>query len=421
MFIFCSGYKFPLFSDTVVLKSGTRIEIKEIEKETDSDIIITTKDDLLIRVEKNKIDRIEKDSGQKEKLLEKGVSIVVTTKISNTLIFRGLDAYQDVYSMRKQKVDSFNKTGVFTPNVYFNFKNGLYFGFIGNFAIQNRQDVDTDGTIQKSPGSQGYNPFVPTFLGQDPVASWNNYIANNTPSINDISNNQNIPKPRAELNGLRRYDSAWMGFGYKTEQTRRGLFDIGIFSYYLPNPVNGAFFPGLWSGKSASLTEIYILYTPPGVLNKFTWSTYGMIETNWIYNSLEYKNYIIINQNMKIDYGFLAGYSIQTRVQGFKNINLPVGFNIGSLRIGASMYYRPTIGFYDYSGNSTQDKKASAWITGGSTPGDGLIPDPTKNSGIVNQTINSYLASRFNASSFTPYQKIPRIIYSFEISYSITF
>ncbi|MCB1168646.1 MAG: hypothetical protein KDK33_20995, partial [Leptospiraceae bacterium] len=65
-------------------------------------------------------------------------------------------------------------------------------------------------------------------------------------------------------------------------------------------------------------------------------------------------------------------------------------------------------------------------LTGASTQFDGLVEDPSKNNGMVNSYINSQVAAVLDPAgtiqyTYTPRQKLPRVIYYVSLGYSVSF
>jgi hypothetical protein len=121
------------------------------------------------------------------------------------------------------------------------------------------------------------------------------------------------------------------------------------------------------------------------------------------------------------------GYQTQDNLQGIKYVSLPFTLAMGSLKFMFVGIYRPDTRFFDsdrYEGDAVK-------LLGLSTISDGLIPDPAKNTGILNSIINGFISNEINTAltaagypfnyTYTPRQSIPKFIYYFSIGYSITF
>jgi hypothetical protein len=197
----------------------------------------------------------------------------------------------------------------------------------------------------------------------------------------------------------------------------------GIVTYILPNTTKGV------TGTDQS-TELFVGYSPKALPNL---SITLYVETNLdgyegaTFTNISYSIPLIESQNMTLSFDPELGYQTQDNLQGIKYVSLPFTLAMGSLKFMFVGIYRPDTRFFDsdrYEGDAVK-------LLGLSTISDGLIPDPAKNTGILNSIINGFISNEIQTAltaagypfnyTYTPTQSIPKFIYYFSIGYSITF
>jgi hypothetical protein len=359
-------------------------------------------------------------------------SISVDLPIVSTYVFRGVDVFQNKFVQEKKSISGFNLAPAIQPSITFNFTEGWSFNIWSSFALTNRQDKDIDQILQigpddvSSPVASAYNGFITGNLLGTPVPfsivenAVQNYISGIEEAI--IKGEEFAPAFYKEPNGLRRVDEVDLTLSYSFD-TKLGKMTGGIVTYLLPNTTKGV------TGTDQS-TELFVGYSPKALPNL---SITLYVETNLdgyegaTFTNISYSIPLIESQNMTLSFDPELGYQTQDNLQGIKYVSLPFTLAMGSLKFMFVGIYRPDTRFFDsdtYKGDAVK-------LLGLSTISDGLIPDPAKNTGILNSIINGYISNEINTAltaagypftyTYTPTQSIPKWIYYFSIGYSITF
>jgi hypothetical protein len=366
-------------------------------------------------------------------------SIDVDLPIVSTYVFRGVDVFQDKFVQEKKSIRGFNLAPAIQPSITFNFTEGWSFNIWSSFALTNRQDKDIDQILQV-PGedpdkvASAYNLFISGNLLGTPVpfSIVENEVQMYISGIDSVTGEPNIeaiikgkkPAPAfyKEPNGLRRVDEVDLTLSYSFD-TKLGNMTGGIVTYILPNTTKGV------TGTDQS-TELFVGYSPKALPNL---SITLYVETNLdgyegaTFTNISYSIPLIESQNMTLSFDPELGYQTQDNLQGIKYVSLPFTLAMGSLKFMFVGIYRPDTRFFDsdrYEGDAVK-------LLGLSTISDGLIPDPAKNTGILNSIINGFISNEINTAltaagypfnyTYTPTQSIPKFIYYFSIGYSITF
>jgi hypothetical protein len=358
-------------------------------------------------------------------------SIDVDLPIVSTYVFRGVDVFENKFVQEKKSIRGFNLAPAIQPSITFNFTEGWSFNIWSSFALTNRQDKDIDQILQV-PGedpdkvASAYNLFISGNLLGTPVPfsivedAVQKYISKIGEDIIKVENS--APAFYKEPNGLRRLDEVDLTLSYSFD-TKLGNMTGGIVTYILPNTTKGV------TGIDQS-TELFVGYSPKALPNL---SITLYVETNLdgyegaTFTNISYSIPLIESQNMTLSFDPELGYQTQDNLQGIKYVSLPFTLAMGSLKFMFVGIYRPDTRFFDsdrYEGDAVK-------LLGLSTISDGLIPDPAKNTGILNIIINEYISSEIQTAltaagypftyTYTPTQSIPKWIYYFSIGYSITF
>jgi hypothetical protein len=359
-------------------------------------------------------------------------SISVDLPIVSTYVFRGVDVFQNKFVQEKKSISGFNLAPAIQPSITFNFTEGWSFNIWSSFALTNRQDKDIDQILQIGPEdvsstvASAYNGFIAGNLLGTPVPfsivenAVQTAITGNEEAI--IKGEQSAPAFYKEPNGLRRVDEVDLTLSYSFD-TKLGKMTGGIITYLIPNTTKGV------TGIDQS-TELFVGYSPKALPN-LSITLYG--ETNLdgyegaTFTYISYSIPLIESQNMTLSFDPGLGYQTQDNLQGIKYVSLPFTLAMGSLKFMFVGIYRPDTRFFDsdpYKGDAVK-------LLGLSTISDGLIPDPAKNTGILNSIINGYISNEIQTAltaagypftyTYTPTQSIPKLIYYFSIGYSTTF
>ena len=358
-------------------------------------------------------------------------SISVDIPVVSTYIFRGVDVFQNKFVQEKKSISGFNLSPAIQPSITFNFAEGWSFNIWSSYALTNRQDKDTDELLQEGPGDTGsvataYSGFIASNLLGTSIpfsvveAAIQTAISGNEEKI--IKEEQSAPRFYKEPNGLKRVDEIDLTLSYSFD-TKLGTMTGGIITYLLPNTTKGV------TGVDQS-TELFVGYSPKALPN-LSITLYA--ETNLdgyegaTFTYLSYSIPIVESDNMSLSFDPGFAYQTQNNLQGIKYVSLPFTLAMGSLKFMFVGIYRPDTRFYDsdpYKGDAVK-------LLGLSTISDGLIPDPAKNTGILNSTINAYISGQIQNAlasagypfsyTYTPTQNIPKLIYYFSVGYSTTF
>ncbi len=358
-------------------------------------------------------------------------SISVDIPVVSTYVFRGVDVFQNKFVQEKKSISGFNFAPAIQPSITFNFSEGWSFNIWSSYALTNRQDKDTDELLQEGPSDTGpvaiaYSGYIAGNLLGTPTpfsvveAAIQSAISGNEEDI--IKEEKFAPGFYKEPNGLKRVDEVDLTLSYSFD-TKLGKMTGGIITYLLPNTTKGV------TGVDQS-TELFVGYSPKALPN-LSITLYG--ETNLdgyegaTFTYLTYSIPIIESDNMTLSFDPGIAYQTQNNLQGIKYMSLPLNLAMGNLKFSFVGIYRPDTRFYDtdsYKGDAVK-------LLGLSTISDGLIPDPAKNTGILNNIINGYISNKIQtvltaagfpfSYTYTPTQSIPKFIYYFSIGYSATF
>ncbi len=342
-------------------------------------------------------------------------------------VWRGGDMFT-MYAEQKNKSYG-NASGAWAmqPSATINMPvEGLYVGFWGSFAMQGRNDVDSDKRFQLAPG--GSDLFIDNgYITKDAVdfsnltSVWNLYAAADSDFfLNDPANmqgkavldylqNYGTPNYHKEANGLKRLDEVDISLGYATS-SNFGEFDVGLVSYVAANPV----------AKNWVSNELYVIYALP-FFTDLSFAMYTDIATASQYYQVAYEKAFELSEGMEVFGGIGAGYGVKDQLQGLQDVTGQVGFSAHGFSISYNLAYRPDTRFFDPDDHQTLPLD----LYGISSKTDGLVADPRYNTGIANQLFQSGMSAEIQKAipgySYTPLQKIPRTLEWVAIGYSTSF
>ena len=350
-------------------------------------------------------------------------SIDVDATVVSDYVFRGVDLFENKFRQDGEKITGLNVAPAFQPSVNFNLDNGFYFNVWTSFALTGREDVDTDGLYQTGPAS---STTTSASLLEAAITNSSTKIdavtAAATPT-NPISalagGSYQAPGLYNETNGLRRLDEVDLTLGYSVD-SKLGTMSGGIINYVLPNTLKGV------TGVD-QYQEVFVGFEPaalPGLGITYYAEMNGGTAQGGTYTYIGYGYDIEVNDNFTVGLSTGAGYATANGYQGWKNVDAGVSFGFGNFSLGINAAYRPNFEFLEFS--DTAGKNAPTWLTGASTQFDGLVEDPSKNNGMVNSYINSQVAAVLDPAgtiqyTYTPRQKLPRVIYYVSLGYSVSF
>ncbi len=360
-------------------------------------------------------------------------SIDISIPIVSTYVFRGVDVFQNNAVMQKKSISSLNFAPAIQPSITFNFTEGWYFNIWSSFALVNRQDKDIDELLQERPGdstgpvSLAYAGFIAGNLFGPPVpfssveAAIAGQIAKN--GVESYIKGSNLgPAFYKESVGLKRVDEVDLTLGYGFE-TKLGTMSGGIVTYLLPNTTKDVV-------GVDQFTELFVGYSPKAIPD-LSITLYGEFNGDGFggatFTYISYGISLYESDSMEISLTPGIAYQTQNNLQGIKYISLPLDISMGSLSFSIVGIYRPDVRFYDsdtFTGDAVE-------LLGESTVKDGLIPDPSRNLGLINSIVNSYIGSIISSAyaaaglpfsyTYTPRQSLPKLIYYFSVGYSTSF
>ncbi|MCB1303614.1 MAG: hypothetical protein KDK37_05030 [Leptospiraceae bacterium] len=300
---------------------------------------------------------------------------------------------------------------------------GLWVNVWGSFALEGRDDVDSDHRIQTSPGGA----FVGNTSWFDPNLATN--IASAGPNANtaSISSFSALPGLYKENNGTRRVDEVDVTIGYENT-TSIGTIGFGLIHYAYSTPLAKSGYGNL-NGYLGN--EAYVTYSPP-ILDQLTFSYYSELTNIWQYMQISYADSYPINDSISIDYGLAGAYAVYSQVQGANDVTANLGLAFatgenGSFTISYNIAYRPELKMYEWLYDGDSYTTLPIEYDGQSSAYDGKITDPSRSQGVLNDYINSQITSTVQAQtgntnySYTPRQKIPRYVHWVQFGYTYLF
>jgi len=355
-----------------------------------------------------------------------GSSVDVDLAFVSNYIFRGTSFHQNYYNQKGEAIQSGTLDGqwAFQPSITFNTGSGAYFNIWGSFAMENRQDVDTDGRLQTSPGGPDLLAGANGPSAQFAAVSAAVQAELAADQLGDT--NTGIPGYYDEQNGLRRSDEVDFSVGYAAD-TSAGSMDMGIIVYVVPIA------PELRSGAGDNVTEMYFAYNLPAIggvdaitgLGFTIWQEIGGgLNGSNTYSSVGYDGAVPLSEDLSFDYGTSAGYQWSQGIQGWRDWTSYVGVSVAGFSFAFNYVVRPDYRFHD--GDATVGSSATpAWLVGGSTNADGLVTNPAF-SGDLQQAgiagIQAQIDNAIGAGNYTyvERQKLPRAKWYFSVGYSVS-
>lgn len=349
----------------------------------------------------------------------------VSMQFVSNYVWRGYDLYEDFARQNSQAFGSATGAVAFQPSVTFATPvEGLYANIWASIAMQGRDDVDTDQLLQTGPGLSGTDDLgaiqgvnLATLTRESggavtPSTLLATYLTLMTTagldSLEKTATGAKAPGFYKEENGLKRSDEIDLTIGYERE-TSSGTIGFGFVTYIRPNPVNSTPEPS---------SEVFITYGLPDSLSFLRVGVYGDIELHTVYIPLT-----VAFEPEPFYFSLTAGYGVQPGLNNWQDVTAGVGVEIAGFNIGVYAVYRPHLAFFDPDTEVGRD--VPAWLAGGSTRFDGLAPDPSKTNGMVNSDLNELLTGALrpfagSLYSYTPRQRIPRVLYYANIGYTFS-
>lgn len=359
--------------------------------------------------------------------------IKVQLKIATNYISKGTDKFTNRALQKKQSYGANTGAPAFIPAItYLPPLKGTFYKIQAFIALEGRPDLDADGFIQNGPGQkdilhetggldqqiQAIKNASGLFDSTDQFIGINNAL-NGSLSYPDCKSTSNcLPKLHKEENGLFRQEQIkqFLGYGRKTSM---GKF---LFSLLYVTPFD----------KKAELDAFpafIIEYSLPG-LDQLILSTEHDIPKSGNYYQLKWVDKQSLgnldDSDLMLEYWAGVAYSVQDHLQGVKDVTGRIGLQYLGFRIGAGLTWRPDLRFFDKDSTGIGGDSLPLWLFGNSSRSDGRVADPSRLYGyenvIINNAIESFLQAGGSASiyTYTPRQKIPRILYWVDLSYTFT-
>lgn len=319
-------------------------------------------------------------------------SIDVSLVFASNNIDRGEDLYTDRARQNNRPYGSHTGASAFQPNIVWNTPvPGLYFDLWMSIALYGRGDRDLDLLWQAGPGLPDLNPLSP--------AEQRESLANS-----------DGPGFYSEQVGLGRSDQIIQTLAYERE-TRVGAMGFGLSVEASPNVI----------GKAPTTTEIFVTYALP-FLAQFTLEIWGDINEPAHYYNAGWSDTLEFTDPQSLDYTLSIGYGSYDRVQGIQDVTIELQYNLYGFFVGTRISQRPNLEIFDE--DETAAFHSPEWLRGGSTHGDGLVVDPSRQYGYVNEIVNHTLqnflqpTSGLSSYEYAPRQKLPRVIWTAFLGYS---
>ena len=344
------------------------------------------------------------DDKDKKDAADPKTTIIFVNSLMTKASFRGIDLHTLLTPRNDKSWNGKEVNPVYHPAlVILPPVSGLELTMLGLFAINNRSDRDFDRRWQTAPAGANLivdslvsGTAIPTFtLGVDSVAT-----------ISQVGFHK-------ENNGLQRLDLGLIGISY-TQRTDYGRFKYGAHEVALLNPADKAAFP--------SFVEFYAEYSP-WFLEELALAAYFETFTHSQYYTLTYENALEITKSFQLKGKLLAAYNVQNTKTGLAHIDGRIGAHYGGFGFGVNASYRYDVRFFDLDVNS----HGPQWLDGLSTNGDGLVADPARSGGFLNDYLNAHIQNFLKTTGananyvYTPRQKMPRVLYWLDLSYTMIF
>lgn len=350
-------------------------------------------------------------------------AVEVGADVVSNYIWRGQDVMA-IYARRQGEQYSPNSgTWAFQPSITWIAPTGGFFVNVwGSFALDGRQDKDTDQRIQTGPGEA----FVGNSNWFDPGLSAAIEGAGPNANTAAISEYTALPGLYPEANGTRRVDELDVTIGYEMDSSI-GVIGFGLIHYAYSSPLVKSDYGNL-NGYYGN--EAYVTYSP-AFLRQLTFSYYSELTNIWQYMQVAYADTYAINDNLGIDYGVSAAYSIYNQVHGMNDVTANLGLSStmgnGTFTVSYNISYRPELKLYEWLYDGDAYNNLPVQIDGGSTGFDGMVTDPSRSQGVVNDYINNTITTQIqnqtgNANyTYTPRTKIPRYVHYIKFGYTYLF
>jgi len=264
-----------------------------------------------------------------------------------------------------------------------------------------RADADTDQRLQSEPGGDNLAPngnIVGVYTAL-PVP---------TNAVELDAYVKGFPNFYKEKNGLGRKDEIDFTLDYSAE-TKKGNVSFGLINYVNPST----------RGKDnfGAITEIYFKYALP-FFTDLTFAVYSGIATDkYQYYNAGYKKEVKLSKAMKLTFGLGVGYMVVDELKGVKDVTASVKLGIGKFTLGFNLVNRPDLRFAEVWAGEDSASQAPLWMYGASTLSDGLVADPSRNNGLLNDYVNAQIGNALGVA-YTPRQKLPRNLYYVTIGYT---
>lgn len=362
-----------------------------------------------------------------------GLSVDITGEVVSNYVWRGYDVFSSYADQKGVKQGSNTGAWAFQPDVTISFPvEGLFLDIWGSFALQGREDVDSDGLFQYSPGGSdilissgaltknGLDANAVSLIQADMETQMAAMNSNGIDAyFSEYAYKGGTPGNYKEENGLKRVDEVDFVIGYGAESSL-GYFETGLLYYMYPNMTGGA---------SGADKEVYVTWGLP-VLEGASLSAYFNVDDGSTgseqYYQAAYEKGIELADDMTLDLGVNTAYKVSAGKQGWSDAGASVGVSMGGFSIGLNVVRRLDRKWFD---DDAAPGALPVYLEGGSTNTDGLIADPSR-TGQLDQLVAAEITNEVNtalaaagspfAYTYTYRQEVPLTLYYLSASYTVT-
>ena len=117
-------------------------------------------------------------------------------------------------------------------------------------------------------------------------------------------------------------------------------------------------------------------------------------------------------------------HGVYDRLQALQDVTAMLGLDYYGFYLELHSAYRPNLRLYDFDSAGDGSNQLPVWLLGESSDADGLVADPSRQYGYVNHYINrqieAFMQQGIADYTYTPRQKLPRVLYWASFGYSFT-
>ena len=320
---------------------------------------------------------------------------------ASNFIDRGEDVFASNARQKSRSYGAHTGAPVFQPEIFWHTPTqGLSVSLRLSLALASRPDQDLDRFIQTGPD------------GADKTLEARAILSGAGSPFLCVDTCEQTRYYSEEV-GLRREDRFIPTIAYERE-TRMGILGFGITTDGKLNPRED---------EHVATTEFIIKYASP-FLPELALEISSDMQNSERYFALMWEQEIMLTDSQSLVLLMSAGYGVRNKLRGVQDITLNPRYYIGNFFVGAIVSYRPKLAFFDEDEDA--DSTSPYWLAGGSSRSDGLVVDPSRQNGYINQALNLYIENYFQTTlgagagySYSPRQKMPRTIWALQMGYTL--